>query len=37
VTVVSLVENYGEERAMTETTACVEAAVRDHLQQVGGR
>ena len=31
VTVVSLVEAFGEERARTETTACVEEAVREHL------
>lgn len=31
VTVVSLVDRFGEERAMDETTACVEEVVRGHL------
>jgi glycerate kinase len=31
VTVVSLVEEFGEERAMAETTACVQDVVRQHL------
>jgi glycerate 2-kinase len=29
--VISLVDRFGEERAMTDTVACVEDAVRDHL------
>ncbi len=32
VTVVSLVEEFGAERAMADTTACVEEAVRRHLR-----
>jgi glycerate kinase len=36
VTVVSLVETFGPERAMGDTTACVEEAVRRHLED-GGR
>jgi glycerate kinase len=32
VTVVSLVDTFGEDRATTDTTACVEEVVRDHLE-----
>jgi glycerate kinase len=35
VTVVSLVEEFGEERALHETTACVEDVVRRHLAALG--
>jgi len=31
VTIVSLVERYGEERAMRDTTACIEDAVASYL------
>ena len=35
VTVVSLVDAFGEERARTDTAACVEDAVRQHLEALG--
>ena len=35
VTVVSLVERYGERRALNETTACVRNAVAAHLASIG--
>jgi glycerate kinase len=34
VTVVSLVDVYGEDRARTETAACVQDAVREHLSHL---
>jgi glycerate kinase len=37
VTVVSLVERFGEERARSDTAACVEDAVREHLGAKMGR
>lgn len=36
VTVVSLVDVHGREQAMTETVACVESAVGDHLAKLNG-
>jgi glycerate 2-kinase len=37
VTVVSLVDRYGEDRALNDTTACIEDVVRDHLRDADTR
>ncbi len=36
VTVVSLVEQFGQERAVADPAACVEEAVADHLSTLDG-